>query len=701
MKARTASRAAWSLWYLIVGLSVASFVLTLLIRSVLDPIDTVVLLGMAVAAVGYGTVGSLITAGRQNRIGWIFCTIALGFAVYALTWAYVIRGLVTAPGSLPGIAYMAWVRAWALTFAFAPIPLVFLLFPNGLLPSRRWRPVAWVLIVGPALNLLGTAFHSGVLFEQYGVRVENPFGIAGVGEDNWLAFIVPALIWFGAAISSVVALVRRFRRATGEERQQLKWLAYVAGTAAALLFPGLVLGAAGLSQFATPVSLALSLGALFIGIPVASAMAILKYRLYDLDVVVKRTVLFGVLAVLVSALYVGIVVGIGSAVKGSERSPATILTFLAAAILALLFQPIHRYANHLANRLVYGERATPYEVLSEFSDRMAGAYSTDDVLPRMTQILAAGTGARQAQVWLRVGVELRLATSWPPEEETAGRVLPLSGEELPEVPGASGVFPVRHQGELLGAITIAVPASDPLTPSKEKLIQDLAAQAGLVLRNVRLIQELRASRQRIVSTQDARAKALERNIHDGAQQQLVALMVKLRLAEGLAGSDPGRTQELLRDLQVNAGDALENLRELARGIYPPLLADKGLTDALAAQARRSPVSVDIDADGIGRYPQETEGAVYFCCLEALQNVAKYAGASQVRIRLSVELDQLVFQVVDDGTGFDTAATPYGSGLQNMADRLAALGGTVEVESQPGRGTTVRGRIPAGHLTTVT
>ena len=361
MKARTASRAAWSLWYLVVGLSAASFVLTLLNRSVLNPTDTIVLVGTGVAAVGYGTVGALISASRQNRIGWIFCTISLGFALFAFTWTYVIRGLVTAPGSLPGTAYMAWVRTWVLTLALAPIPLVFLLFPNGLLPSRRWRPVAWILIVGPALNLVGTALRSGVLFEQYGVRVENPFGIAGIGEGNWLAFVVPALIWFGAAISSVVALVRRFRGAKGEERQQLKWLAYVAGTAVALLFPGLILGAAGLSGFSGVVSLALSLGALFIGIPVASAIAILKYRLYDLDVVVKKTVVFGILAVLVSVLYIGVVVGIGSAVKGSERSPATVLTFLAAAILALLFQPIRRRVQQFIDRRFFARAPKPAE----------------------------------------------------------------------------------------------------------------------------------------------------------------------------------------------------------------------------------------------------------------------------------------------------------------------------------------------------
>ncbi len=613
MKARAASRLAWSLWGLIVALSGAALVLTFLDRAVVDPVDLIPLVSMPVAAVGYGTVGALIGARRQNRIGWIFCTIALGLVLHAFAWAYILRGLVAAPGSLPGTTLMAWVRKSVLTFGIAPIPLLLLLFPNGRLPSPRWRVVAWILIVGPALNLISLALSPDPLFEHGRIRVANPIGVSRVGEGPWLPFIILALVWFGAAVSSAVALVQRFRRATGDERQQLRWLAYVTATSGALVFPGLILGAIGLEgQGVGIASFALFVLGMFIGIPAASAIAILKFRLYDLDVVVKKTVVFGVLAVLVSVLYVGIVVGIGSAVTGSESNPASFLTFVAAAILALVFQPIRRRANHLANRLVYGERATPYEVLSEFSDRMAGAYSTEDVLPRMAKILAAGTGARKGQVWLRVGAELRLVATWPPEDGTAIRTLPLSGEELPDVPGASGAFPVRHQGELLGAITVAMPASDPLTLSKEKLIHDVAGQAGLVLKNVRLIEELRASRQRIVSAQDARAKALERNIHDGAQQELVALMVKLRLAGALADRDPERTKGLLRDLQADTRGALENLRELARGIYPPLLADRGLADALSAQARRAPVPVAVQADGVGRYPPEAEAAVYFC-----------------------------------------------------------------------------------------
>lgn len=214
---------------------------------------------------------------------------------------------------------------------------------------------------------------------------------------------------------------------------------------------------------------------------------------------------------------------------------------------------------------------------------------------------------------------------------------------------------------------------------------------------MRLVEDLRASRQRIVAAQDERAKALERNIHDGAQQQLVALAVKVRLMESVIRTDPEKALAMAREVGADAGDALENLRDLARGIYPPLLADKGLPDAIAAQARKSPVPVDVDADNVGRYPQEVEAAVYFCSLEALQNVAKYAHASRASIKLTQINGSLTFEVADDGDGFDPGTTGYGTGLQGMADRLDAIGGTLIVRSEPGHGTSVTGRAPAGSL----
>ena len=291
----------------------------------------------------------------------------------------------------------------------------------------------------------------------------------------------------------------------------------------------------------------------------------------------------------------------------------------------------------------------------------------------MAQLLGEATGARTARVWLRIGNELRAESSWPADAPNVPAVS-VRGDELPGF-GDDEAFEVRHQGELLGALSVAMTAADPMNATKAKLARDMAAQAGLVLRNVRLIEDLRESRRRIVSAQDERARSLERNIHDGAQQQLVALSVKLRLAEGLVERDPEKARTILADLQVQATETLGDLRDLARGIYPPLLADKGLPAALEAHARKTSLPITVHPDGIGRYGQDVESAVYFCCLEAMNNIAKYADATPAEIRPRTgDRDLLTFEVVDDGRGFEPALAGRGTGLQGMADRLAAIDG---------------------------
>ena len=413
----------------------------------------------------------------------------------------------------------------------------------------------------------------------------------------------------------------------------------------------------------------------------------MKYHLYDIDRLISKAVLYGSLVAFITAVYASLVVGVGTLV-GNPHSP--LLTALAAAVVAVAFQPVRQRAAQLANRVVYGRRASPYQVLSQFARRIGGTYSAEEVLPQMAQIVAAGTGADQVVVWLRVDDELR------PEASSGGDVdpgpLPVDGQALLSLPDADLSVPVVHQGELLGAISIRMPRDEPLRPAGAELVADVASQAGLVLSNTGLIEDLRASRQRLVTAQDEARRRLERNIHDGAQQDLVALAIKLKLAKMTVAGDPAQAEQILGELQADAAGALDNLRDLARGIYPPLLADLGLAAALNAQASKSPLPVLVEADGVGRFGQDTEAAVYFCCLEALQNTAKYAHATQARICLQAQNGTLCFTVSDDGTGYDSRHAPMGSGLRNMADRLAALGGRLEVRSAPGQGTTITGQL---------
>jgi signal transduction histidine kinase len=482
----------------------------------------------------------------------------------------------------------------------------------------------------------------------------------------------------------VISVVVRFRRSEGDERQQLRWLAWAAvailACAIALVLTGFT-GAGGSAAFDW-VFLALVISVL-VGLPVATAIAVLRYRLYDLDLVVKKTAIYSIVAIALTALY--LVLLAGATLVGLGPIPAGV-------IFLLTFPFARSRARKLADRIVYGRRATPFEVLSEFSERVGETYSVDDVLPRMTQLLAASTGAREARAWIRHGRTLR-ASAVAPADAGSMPDVQLAGDETPAFDDGIHVFPVTHQGELLGAITLAMAANGPMDVSKERLAQGVASQAGLALRNVALVEDLRASRRRIVAAQDERAKALERNIHDGAQQQLVALTVRLRLAEQMAERDPTAVGAMLGDLRDQASTALEDLRDLARGVYPPLLADKGLFAALEAQARKGTVPVEVERSELVRYPPDIESTVYFCVLEALNNVAKYADARVAVVSLAQTNGVLTFEVQDNGRGFDSAGSTYGTGLQGMADRLDAVGGRLTVRSSPGTGAVVRGEIP--------
>jgi signal transduction histidine kinase len=686
MTERTRTRAPWIVWGVVVTLLLVTLALAFRNGSVRK--DALIIGVSVVMMLGYLTTGAVVASRARNRLGWLMIAVGAGFLVTVLGQEAATYGLRTSPGSLPRLVVDAALIGDNVGFVAAlfPIPMLLAVFPTGRVPSRRWRWFPPALSVGFALLAIGSILKAGPIDVNPGVQPQNPTGIPSItGAVNSIS-VIGGIATLVLSLLSVAILIVRFRASRGEERQQLRWLASVAALSL-VAFVAAFVTSVGLgpneTTFLSNAAWFVLLASIGWGVPAAIGIALLRYRLWDLDVVVRKTVVATIVVVLITSLALLALTLVGTAFVGpvSDSSPSFLLAGIA---VGLAFWPLRRFAKRISDRVVYGGRATPYDVLTEFSDRMSETYSTDDVLPRMAAIVADGTRAERVGVLVLVGREMQPAASWPAAS---------AGEEPPATDLGEGSFEVRHHDELLGAITVSMPAADPMNPSKEKLIRDLASQAGLVLRNVRLIEELRASRRRIVTTQDERAKTLERNIHDGAQQQLVALAVKLRLAEGFARTDPERTASMLSDLQAEANDALENLRDLARGIYPPLLADRGLPAALEAQARKSAVPVDVQARGVDRYPQEIESAVYFSCLEALQNVAKYADASSASVELGHEDGHLTFRVTDDGRGFDATTRTYGTGLQGMADRLDSIGGTLEVTSSPGRGTTVAGRIP--------
>ncbi|HSL10754.1 MAG TPA: histidine kinase [Actinomycetota bacterium] len=696
MTGSTRSRAAIA-WTIAVASAVGMAVNEILGRlwEVQDEGEFPLFFTVFLGTVAMGAVGALVASRTRNPIGWILVAIPAGVTVSLLADTLMKHGAIERPAYL-GVA--SWLTTWPFLLALLLPVAIFYLYPTGTIPSPRWR-WPWRIYVGAAIvTVVGFAVQPGTQRPvDDAPPIPNPLGIDALEPALGIILAIAGVTLVLSALASFVSLATRYRAADAEERQQLRWLFAVGAWGAFLLIALLatVIGSGDADEgfaatFADAIILLLAAD-VSIGIPVATGVAILRYRLWDLNVVVRRAVLVATMAVGITVLYVGIVVAVPLVVGAGDRSGVDVLPLVAAATVAIAFDPLRRGARRLADRVVYGDRATPYEVLTAFGERVGETYASDDVLPRLAHVLARGTGADTASVWLRVGDELRREVQWP---DDAGEAVPirLSGDTLPPSPDGDG-FEVRHQGELLGALTVRMPAAEPMEPAKERLIRDLAAQAGLVLRNVRLIEELRASRQRLVAAQDEERRRLERNLHDGAQQQLVALAVQLKLARTLVDRDPAKAGTMLDALQSSATDALEDLRDLARGIYPPLLADKGLAAALDAQARKAPIPVTVDADGIGQYPQEIESAVYFSCLEALNNVAKYATARSAVVTLSERDGLLTFSVTDDGRGFDTTATSYGTGLQGIADRLDAIGGRIDVTSRPGGGTTITGRVP--------
>ena len=645
----------------------------------------------------FAVLGALVLRQRPGHvIGWLLVAIGGFDVVTRFRDLYDLFGLDDRPG-FPSVSAVDSLIGWTPVVSIAGMAIALpQLFPDGRLLSRRWRPLAW--------------FGAGALTLTVSILlIRFVIGPKATGLD-WLVTLA-FILFFTAMIASLVPLVLRYRRSTGVERQQLKWVFYGLTLTIPLVAATGLIGL--IWHLSEAVTASISLPAAMI-LPVTITVAVLRYRLFDIDVVISRTLLVAGLAGFITAAYVGIVVGVGSLV-GSGDEPNLALSVVATAVVAVAFQPVRRGLQRVANRLVFGRRATPYDVLSGFATRVGAAERSSESLMHVAELMARGTGADPARVWLRVGSELRPAATWPlaadPDAgpaavaiaESDGGAADGAADEAaaPALPDADLAVPVRDRGELLGVLTIAKPRGERLTEIDTDLLGRLAAASGVLLRNLRLdaelaqrLTDLEASRRRLQSAQNDARQRIEEDLAGGSRAQLAALRERL---SALAGEvDPAsapKTALLLDQLVAAADGAMATLDGLAAGVYPPRLAADGLAAALTEQAAKAAVPVSVHALGVGRYPAEVEAAVYFSVLEALQNVAKYAQAGSAQVRLTADGDRLHFEVTDDGIGFDPATTSMGSGLQGMADRLDTVGGTMALHSTPGSGTTITGQAP--------
>jgi signal transduction histidine kinase len=646
----------------------------------LQPADLI----WAVPFMALPAVGTIILAKRpDNRVGGLLVGIgvAIGVGLAAIETGRVLSITGGAKGTLLFLAGDSGIK-----MGLALVAILLLVFPDGRLLSPGWRWVLRLLLMGTALTVVA----SFLVTKRPDQGHLPPSPVAWTEGAPIMAFIDgPA----GLAAFSVLLLccaaapVMRYRGGDDQARGQLKWVAWSSGMFA---FAELVTNSVGLTPgLPDPVRAALLAPPAVAGAAVAASIgiAVLRHRLYDIDAVISRTLAYAGLAALIVAAYLAVVVGAGAFV-GSRSGSNVLVPILATAFAAIAFQPVRRRLERLADRIVYGTRATPYELLSRFAQRAAAEYPDERALERLAHALADGLGANAVTVVLAGHAEgpHHAAAAWPPES----------------TPSASSVLasaPVVDAGEVIGELKVW--RATPLSQTEQRLLDDLAAQASLLIRNVCVTAELRlrldelhASRQRLVAAQDDERRRIERNLHDGAQQQLIAIAGRLGLAEGRP-LDP-QTARLFAELKVDVASALDDLRGIGRGLYPPLLASQGLRPALAALARRAPLPVSLDVSA-ERFDRTLEGAVFFCLSEALQNACRHSGATSVDIRVVSGGFRVSFSVRDNGSGIgkrDGAApgATSGGGLQNMADRMAAVGGGLNVASSDS-GTEVSGWCP--------
>jgi signal transduction histidine kinase len=552
-------------------------------------------------------------------------------------------------------------------------------------------------------------------------------GLAGVSlavAGRALPAGAVAVAWVVVTACALPAVRRRYLAAAGRDRERMQWMGVGTVLAGDAALAATVLHV--LVGWPGPLAAVVAGCAFFLPLAVIAA-GVRGLGGYGGRALVQVISVAGFTAV-AAAIYLVIVLGIGTTPRDPADQELLGLSMLAAAAAAAAYLPIRDRLLAWAKRYVYGAREAPDEALRTFGSRLSRAIPMEELLLQLAESLRKTMALTSAEIYTGSGDVLERSVSVP---DAGGRSIVITPQELPVVTRApvSGaawaavwlpalvdgrgdaqlrVAPVSNGGHLLGLIVAERPAAaDSFTEEDDRVLTELARQVGLAFHNAQLdaalqttLDELRAqavalreSRARIVASGDAERRRLERDLHDGAQQSLVALAVNLRLARDMITDEPAEAEEMLAQAAGDIQHAVQELRELAHGIYPPLLAGSGLPEALRAAAARSPLDVTVTSENVGRYTPEIEAAVYFCCLEALQNAAKHAPAATVAVRLREEAGGLLFSVTDDGPGFDPATVTASHGFINMADRLGANGGTIRWQSAPGQGAQIHGSIP--------
>lgn len=648
--------------------------------------ETLWYLTWPVLFLAYPVVGSLV-ASRQpwNGIGWLFCGVGLLWALTFAAAAYASFGLKAHPGSLPGAMTANWFQSWAffpglgLILIYAP-----LLFPNGRPLGTRWRIVAWTGAVGIVLATIVFAFEP-ILSDGLG-GFPNPYA-ALLPEPVITSFAVAGFpLTLGSAVAAVISMLLRLRQSRGEEREQLKWITFAAAIVVVAFAMHLALSFSGFAERVEWYRVVW--GMALCGIPVAAGIAILRRGLFDIDVVINRTLVYALLTIIVVSSYV-IVVAAAGALFQSEGE--VIPPLLATGLVAVAFQPLRERVQRGVNRLLYGDRDDPYAVLSRLGQRLEVALAPEEILPATVRTLTETLRLPYAAIFLQSG---------PALEPAAASGLPVDGAIR---------LPLVYQAERVGELVVAPRGpGETFGPADHRLLHDLARQIGVAAHTVRLTADLQHSRERIVTAREEERRRLRRDLHDGLGAQLAALALQASTLRSIIGRDPVAAEQQAAELRAELKAAVADIRRLVHGLRPPALDELGLAGALRQRSatygmgRVVPDNEDggledpalavtvIASDTLPALPAAVEVAVYRIVDEALTNVVVHARARSAVVRLDAG-DELRLIVEDDGIGISMDRIA-GVGLVSMRERAEELGGSFAIgprDDAPGTRLVVR------------
>ena len=705
MSRRAATWLAWSVAALSVAVFVAYVVLYVLARSAHVPSSsgatlTLIEFFIGVPFLAFPLVGALIASRRpQNPIGWICLADGFLWMIVGMIDYYSVYG-VAQPGSVPWPVVIAALGNWLWVPAVGLVgTYLLLLFPDGKLPARRWRPLAWLSGIVIVLLSISITLSPEPLQTLEGVR--NPLGLEGypwVRDAGYIALpLLPLCI-----LASAVSLMLRYRRSGGEVRQQIKWIAFAASVVGLLylsvMFTSFVYFSSEAWFAAGPPSwfdLLTSAAVLsFTAIPIAVGIAILKYRLYEIDIIINRTLVYGALTAIVVGLYVLIVGTLGAIFRARGD---LVVSFVATGVVAVLFAPLRDRLQRGVNRVMYGERDDPYAVLSRMGRRLEATIAPKAALSTIVETIAQALKVPYVAIDLGQEGEEGFAT-------IAEHGSP-KGEPL--------VLPLVYQRENIGRLIVASRApGEAFSPADTRLLEDLARQVEVAVHAVRLTADLQRSRERLVTTREEERRRLRRDLHDGLGPTLGALTLGLdttRLA--LAQDDPKAVDELLVELKSQTQEAVSDVRRLVYGLRPPALDDLGLVPAIRQQATNHGLLAEELPNGkangqnglvfrveasedLPPLPAAVEVACYRIAQEAITNAARHSGASSCHLSLSLDEAEgtLQLEVADDGTGIPEGRSA-GVGMSSMRERAEELGGTLTVGSLPEDGTRLLARLP--------